>query len=500
MSNMDQVITTQIVVGGESRPASGGEVYDLYNPARPSELVGHAAAATKEDMNAAVEAAHGAFPGWAELGYQARADKLREIAQALTADEDDVKYRSRLFTREHGKIARETLLEMSRLGDRFLQAAAYGERMAIDEVMGPAEVGPKFDTVIMRQPRGVAALIVPWNWPLSILGAKLPQALVTGNTVVIKPAENSALAPVLTLQIIAEMLPPGVINIITGSSKEIGDTLTGHPLVRMVNFTGSVPVGRHVMKVAAENLTPVTLELGGNDPALVLEDAELNDAVFDRMYWGAFGSSGQICMALKRLYVHESRYDDVVDGLTAACQRAVVGDGLLPETSMGPVNNAKQLKVVTDMIAEARAKGADVKECGQVPDQELCEGGGYFQKPTLVYDADPGLSIVKEEQFGPALPIMKFKTEDEAIAAANDSIFGLCSSVWTEDSERAMRLARRIEAGYTYVNGHGPMAQDGRGPFGGFKHSGIGRNLGYDGVLAFAEPHSVSAPAGFLVE
>ncbi|MGR3815767.1 MAG: aldehyde dehydrogenase family protein [Cognatishimia activa] len=500
MSNMDQIITTEIVINGETRAASGGATYDLYNPARPSELVGHAAAATKEDMNAAVEAAHAAFPSWAELGYKARAEKLREIAKALTADEDDVKYRSRLFTREHGKIARETLLEMSRLGDRFMQAAAYGERMAIDEVMGPAEVGPQFDTVVMRQPRGVAALIVPWNWPLSILGAKLPQALVAGNTVVVKPSEDSAMAPVLTLQIIADLLPPGVINIITGDAKQIGDTLTGHPLVRMVNFTGSIGVGKHVMKVAAENLTPVTLELGGNDAAIVLEDAVLDEEAFNKMYWGAFGSSGQICMAMKRLYVHESRYDDVVDGFTAACERAVIGDGLLPETTMGPVNNARQFKVVTDMIAEARAKGADLKECGQVPDEELYSGGGYFQKPALVYDADPALSMVKNEQFGPCLPIMKFSTEDEAITAANDSIFGLCSSIWSQDSERVMRLARRLEAGYTYVNGHGPMAQDGRGPFGGFKQSGIGRNLGYDGVLAFAEPHSVSAPAGFLVE
>ena len=480
MSNIDQIITTEITINGATRPASGGAVYDLYNPARPTELVGHAAAATREDMNAAVEAAHQAFPAWAALSFEKRAAKLREIAAKLTADEEDVKYRSRLFTREHGKIARETLLEMSRLGDRFLQAAAYGERMAIDERMGPAEIGPRFDTIVTRQPRGVAALIVPWNWPLSILGAKLPQALVTGNTVVVKPSEDSAMAPVLTLQIIAQMLPPGVVNIVTGDAKVIGDTLSGHPLVRMVNFTGSVAVGRHVMKVAAENITPVTLELGGNDPALILEDAELNEEVFTRMYWGAFASSGQICMALKRMYVHESRYDEVVDGFTAACERAVIGDGLLPVTTMGPVNNARQLKVVTDMIAEARAKGADLKECGQVPDEALYYGGGYFQRPALVYGADPSLKMVREEQFGPCLPIMKFRTDEEAIALANDSEFGLCSSVWTTDAERAMRIARRLEAGYTYVNGHGPMAQDGRGPFGGFKQSGIGRNLGYD--------------------
>jgi acyl-CoA reductase-like NAD-dependent aldehyde dehydrogenase len=332
---------------------------------------------------------------------------------------------------------------------------------------------------------------------LSILGAKLPQALIAGNTVVVKPSAHSALVPSLTLRIIAEALPPGVVNILTGSASRIGDALVGHPLVRKVNFTGSVAIGRHVMKVAAENITPVTLELGGNDAALILDDVELSDEVFQTMYWGAFGSSGQICMALKRLYVHESRYDEVVDGFTAACQRAVVGDGLLPETTMGPVNNAKQLKVITDMIAEARASNAEVKECGQVPDEDLYRRG-YFQKPALVYDADPGLSIVKDEQFGPALPIMKFKNDEDAIAQANDSDFGLCSSVWTPDADRALGIARRLEAGYTYLNGHGPLAQDPRGPFGGFKLSGIGRNLGYDGVLAFTEPHAVSGPTGFL--
>ncbi|MEO1248934.1 MAG: aldehyde dehydrogenase family protein [Pseudomonadota bacterium] len=492
---MDTPITTEIFVDGESRPASDGGVYDLFNPARPSELVGHAAAATEADVDTAVKAAKAAFPAWSALTFAERADKLRAIAAALTAEEEDVKYRSRLFTREHGKIARETLMEMSRLGDRFMLSAAYGDRLAQDEEIK----GPPFDTLVTRQPRGVAALIVPWNWPLSILGAKLPQALVAGNTVVVKPSANSALAPALTLQIIAKLLPPGVLNILTGSASRIGDPLVGHPLVSQVNFTGSIDVGRHVMKVAADNITPVTLELGGNDAALVLEDAELDQAAFQKMYWGAFASSGQICMALKRLYVHERRYDEVVDGVTAACEAAVVGDGLEPGTMMGPVNNAAQLKVVTAMIAEAKAKGADVKECGTVPDEALYAGGGYFQKPALVYDADPDLSVVKDEQFGPALPIMKFKTDDQAIGLANDSRFGLCSSVWTPDADRAVAIARRLEAGYTYLNAHGPTAQDSRGPFGGFKQSGIGRNLGYDGVLAFTESHSISGQPGFLL-
>ena len=490
----DQLVETNLYIGGEPRSASGGEIYPLHNPARPSELVGHAARASHDDVDLAVKAAHEAFPGWAALSYQERGDYLNKIADFLVADEEDVMLRSRLFCREHGKIIKETMLEMSRLGDRFRLSAGYAERLATDEQIG----GPPFDTVITRQPRGVAALIVPWNWPLSILGAKLPQALMAGNTVVVKPAENSAMAPTLTLHKIASLLPPGVVNVITGSSSQIGDTLTTHSLVRYINFTGSVAIGKHVMQKAAQNLTPVTLELGGNDPALVMEDAELDDAAFMRMYLGTFMSSGQICMALKRLYVHRSRYDEVVDGLTQVCDRMVVGDGLLEETNIGPVNNASQLKVVTDMISEARASGAEVRECGQVSDEELY-AAGYFQKPTLVFQPDQNLSIVREEQFGPALPIMSFDTESEAIALANDSNFGLCSSVWSSDRDRAVHIARQIEAGYTYMNAHGPTAQDGRGPFGGFKDSGIGRNLGYEGIIQFQGYHSISGPSGWLL-
>jgi acyl-CoA reductase-like NAD-dependent aldehyde dehydrogenase len=380
------------------------------------------------------------------------------------------------------------------LGERFRQAASYAERLAQDETIP----GPPFDAIVTRQPRGVAVLVVPWNWPLAILGAKLPQALMAGNTVVVKPSENAALAPTLTLHMISAALPPGVVNIVTGDSKRIGDRLTGHPLTRFVNFTGSVAIGRHVMKVAAENLTPVTLELGGNDPGIVLEDAVLDEAAFNRLYMGAFMSTGQICMALKRLYVHRSRYDEVVAGITAVASKQVIGDGLQPETTMGPLNNPKQLAVVRSMIAEARAAGADVQEFGQVPDGELYKAG-YFQRPTFVLNADPQLRVVREEQFGPVLPIMAFDTEAEVIAAANDSEFGLCSSVWTADRDRAVAFSRLLEAGFTYLNAHGPAAQDGRSPFGGFKHSGIGRNMGYEGVIQFQGYHAISGPAGWLL-
>ena len=492
-ANQDSPVTTGIYIDGVARPAEAGRTYELFNPARPDELVGHAALASKNDVDAAVKAAHAAFPAWSRTSYAERAAKLHEIADYLVSDQQDVDYRSRLFCREHGKIIFETLLEMSRLGDRFRLTADYADRLAKDEI----EYGPPFDTIITRQPRGVASLIVPWNWPLSILGAKLPQALMAGNTVVVKPSHSSALAPSMTLHKIASMLPPGVVNIVTGSAGEIGDALVSHPLVRFVNFTGSVEIGKHVMKVAADNLTPVTLELGGNDAAIICQDARLDEAAFRNMYLGAFMSSGQICMALKRLYVHRARYDEVVQGLRSICERIIVGDGLLTETNMGPLNNKKQQQIVQSMIAQAKAAGAEVEELGIIPDEALYRKG-YFQRPALIYNPDHHLDIVREEQFGPALPIIPFDTETEAVAMANDSDFGLCSSVWTEDRDRAEILARQLEAGYTYLNGHGPAAQDFRGPFGGFKHSGIGRNLGYEGVLQFQGYHSISSQPGWL--
>ena len=489
----DAPVTTGNYIDGVARPADGGRTYALFNPARPDELVGHAALSSVSDVDAAVRAAHGAFAAWSRTSYAERAAKLNEVAEYLESGQDDVDQRARLFCREHGKPIKETHLEVSRLGERFRMTAAYADRLARDKI----EHGPPFDTIITRQPRGVAMLIVPWNWPLSILGAKLPQALMAGNTVVVKPSELSVLAPGLTLQKIAEMFPPGVINIVTGDAAEIGDSLVGHPLVRFVNFTGSVRIGKHVMKVAADQMTPVTLELGGNDAAIVCADARLDETAFMNMYLGTFMSSGQVCMALKRLYVHRSRYDEVIEGLEAVCNRMVVGDGLLPDTNMGPVNNAKQLQIITSMIEQARSAGAEVRECGQVPDEELYQKG-YFQRPALVINPDHTLDIVAEEQFGPALPVMPFDSEGEAVRLANDSRFGLCSSVWTEDRDRALLISRQLEAGYTYLNNHGPTAQDFRGPFGGFKDSGIGRNLGYEGIVQFQGYHSISSSTGWL--
>lgn len=486
-------VETELIIDGEWRPSVSRNRYQIHNPARPTELVGTAAAATPEDVDAAVHAAQAAFPAWAALSYHERAAYLRRVSGAIVQDEAELRDRIRLFTREHGKVIKEATLELTRLGLRFDLVAGYADRLAEDERL----TGPPFDTIITRQPRGVAALIVPWNWPLSILGAKLPQALIAGNTVVIKPSRHAALAPMITLRLIAAVLPPGVINVVTGSAASIGDPLLSHPLVRKVNFTGGIETGKHVMRVAADNLAHITLELGGNDAAIVLDDAELDQEAFMKMYLGTFLSTGQVCMAAKRFYVHESRFDEVVDGFSTFISRQVVGDGTQPEVTMGPLNNVEQYEIVTSFIDEAKQAGADVRELGSVHNESEFEAG-YFIKPTIVVAPDPNLRIVKDEQFGPAVPILTFSTDDEAIRLANDSEYGLCSSVWTENPERAVSVARCLEAGYTYLNAHGPAAQDSRAPFGGFKHSGFGRNLGYEGVLEFQECHSISSVPGWL--
>jgi len=488
-----QPASSLLYIDGRAQPASGGRTYPVHNPARPREVVGHAALASREDVDRAFAAAQRAFPAWSALSHAERAGYLTSIAERLTADADDLARRTRLFTREHGKILKEAGMEMSRLGARFTQVAGYAERLAQDERLP----GPPFDTIVTRKPRGVSLLIVPWNWPLSILGAKLPQALMAGSTVVVKLPELATIAPAQTVALMAQMLPPGVLNLVTGDAAEIGDAMLTHPLASTINFTGSVRVGKHVMKMASANLTPVTLELGGNDAALVLEDAKLDADALNRLYLGAFMTTGQVCMAIKRLYVHRSRYDEVVQGLSAIAARQVIGDGLLQETTTGPLANPRQLKVVRDLIAQAREQGAHVEEYGQVPDEALFREG-HFHKPTLVFDATASLDVVREEQFGPVLPIIPFDTEEHALQFANDSRFALCSSVWTEDPGRAMRVARRLEAGYTYVNNHGPAAQDNRAPFGGFKDSGIGRNLGFEGVQGFLGCQSISAPAGWF--
>ncbi len=484
---------TNLLINGEWRTSSDSGTYDAINPARPSEVLGTVAAGTATDVDAAYGAARAAAPGWAALTYQERAAYLERVVEVLTADQADVDHRIALLTAENGKVLREATLEISRLGDRFTQVAAFADRLSEDE----AFAGPPFDTIVTRAPYGVALLITPWNWPLAILGSKLPHALMAGNTVVIKPSEYAALSTALTIKLIADVLPPGVVNMVTGDGVTIGDALTTHAEVDKISYTGSGPIGQHIMRMAAGRLTPLTLELGGNDAGVMLADADITPETFLKLHMSGFITSGQVCMAMKRLYVHASRFDEVVDGLRAFEDNQVVGDGSLPDTTMGPIIHQKQHNHVKGLVADARGQGADVVELGSVPDQALFDAG-YFVRPTLVVDADNDLSIVQQEQFGPVMPIVKFSTDEEAVALANSAEYGLASSVWSADADHALAIARRLEAGTTYLNAHGPTSQDARAPFGGWKMSGFGVVHGFEGVRGFQRHHTITSPAGTL--
>jgi acyl-CoA reductase-like NAD-dependent aldehyde dehydrogenase len=477
-STQDRAETrTGLFIGGQSRPTE--DVFPVFDPADPESVVGYAAAATTDQAREAVRAANDAFPAWAELGAKRRAELVVGALDALADDHDQ---RVELLSRENGKVRGESDVDLHVMAGRFRLAAELADEVEAVRTLD----GPPLRTTITRLPLGPVSIIVPFNWPLAILGASLPQALVAGNTTVVKAPPTTPLAFVKTLEHVGAALPAGVLNVVSGRDDVLGPVLVQDPLVKKVAFTGSVRAGRVIMGMAAESLTRVQLELGGNDPALVLEDAELDADAIHRLGVGAFLTTGQVCMAMKRLYVHRSRYDEVVEGLSHELGATRLGPGLDPETTMGPMHHARQRDFVAEIVEEARGQGAEVREFG-----EGAEGGQYL-KPSLVLDPQADARVVTEEQFGPTLPIIPFDDEEEAIRQANDTWSGLCSSVWSADAEHVDAVAARLRTGTTFVNAHNAPWLDDRAPFGGFNQSGMGREMGVDGILAFTDTHSTS--------
>jgi acyl-CoA reductase-like NAD-dependent aldehyde dehydrogenase len=476
-------IRTELYIDGAVVGADNA--LQVIDPADGASVVGYAAAASAKQAEAAVAAAHRAFPAWSARSPQERAELLTAALAPLEADRPAT---ADVLTRENGKIRMESFIDSIVFAHRFSLATGLADEL--DHVTHlPA---PPYNTTIGYLPLGVVTIIVPFNWPLAILAASLPQALLAGNTVVVKPPPTAPLATVRTVQLVAELLPPGVLNVVTGADAEIGHTLIADPRVRKVCFTGSVAGGKRIMAIASESLTRVALELGGNDPALVLADADLGPESLQRMFSGTFDSTGQICMATKRLYVHRSRYEEVVEGLSGILANQVLGHGLDEGVTMGPLHSRRQLEYVQELLAQARESGAEVREFGELPGQYP---NGNFLKPSLVLDPRDDARVVVEEQFGPTLPILPFDDEEDAIARANDTWSGLCSSVWTEDADRAAAVAARLRTGYTFVNSHGAAFLDERAPFGGFDQSGMGREMGIEGIREFMDTHSVGFPA-----
>jgi acyl-CoA reductase-like NAD-dependent aldehyde dehydrogenase len=473
---------TGLFIDGESHDAE--DTLNVHDPATGA-LVGHAAAAHAAQAHAAVAAAHRAFPAWAARTPQERAELL---AAALAPLEADRAATAEVLTRENGKIRSESFVDSLVFAHRFALATELADQ--IDQVHHlPA---PPYRTEIGYLPLGVVTIIVPFNWPLAILAASLPQALMAGNTVVVKPPPTAPLATTRTVELVARSLPSGVLNVVTGADAEIGPALIQDDRVAKVCFTGSTGGGKRIMAMAAESLTRVALELGGNDPAIVLPDADLGPKAMQRLFSGTYDSTGQICMAVKRLYVHRSRYDEVVDGLSALLVQTRLGHGLDEGVTMGPLHSARQQEFVRGLTEQAGARGAEVREFGD-PVGDLTRGN--FLRPTLVLDPADDTGVVVEEQFGPTLPVLRFDTEDEAVARANCTWAGLCASVWSSDLERAAVLARSLRAGYTFINAHGAAHLDERAPFGGFGHSGMGREMGIEGVREFMDTRSIGHPA-----
>lgn len=453
---------------------AGDMPLDVINPAT-EEVVASCARASQRQLDLAVDAAGRAFPGWAALPIAERRQRLLAIADIVAANADEL---AAVLTSEQGKPLADAKREV--MGT----AAFFRSLGALDLPVKVIEDSDTRHVEAHRTPLGVVAAIIPWNFPLLTIGFKLPPALLAGNTVVLKPAPTTPLATLLLAELIRDQLPPGVLNVVVDDN-DLGNAITAHPGIRKVSFTGSIETGRRVMASASASLKRLTLELGGNDAAIVLEDADPTE-IAPAIFRSAFYNSGQICLAIKRLYVHDAVYDAMLDALAKEASQWPVDDGTAQGARLGPVQNKQQYGKLKVLLDEGRAKGRIVHG-GNVPDR-----AGYFIEPTIVADIEDGTRLVDDEQFGPILPVIRFSDEADAVARANRSEMGLGASVWSSNPARARALAMGLEAGTVWVNKHAELTP--AVPFGGAKQSGIGLEFSEEGLWEFTQLKIVSTP------
>ncbi len=445
--------------------------FPVLNPAN-GQVIGHAPECTADLLNVAVVSAQEARERWA-ADPAARSSVLLDIAARLEGNLDEL---AALITDEQGKPLHEAKDELG---------GAVGELRYYAGLSLPVDTVSDTDDLIvqvLRRPMGPVAAITPWNFPLGTAISKLAPALAAGCTVVLKPSPYTPLSSLRFGELVRDALPPGVLNVVSGNDS-LGALMTSHPLVRMISFTGSVATGKKIAATAATDLKRVLLELGGNDPALVLDDADV-DAVADGLFANAFANCGQICVAIKRVYAPKALYGQLVDALADRARAARLGDGQAPGTDIGPLCNPAQRDRIEELVADALGSGVRIAAGGS-----LTDGPGYFYEPTVLAGLKGDERIVVEEQFGPALPVIQYSDVEQAIAQANDSHYGLGASVWTADPERGRTLAPRVESGTVWVNTHqsGIPGQ----PFGGLKWSGIGVEGGPWGMLAYTELQAI---------
>lgn len=476
--------TVHSVING--RELDTGQWLTRENPAFPERVVGQVSLASAALVDEAVTAADAAFTHWATTPLE---ERKHRVLDAIAAVEQQLDPLADLLTLKLGKVREGSLGEL-----RFsLAYARYCASIVEDLVRSRVDVDDLGALEIQHEPFGVVAAVTPWNAPIILSFLKVAPALLTGNTVVLKPSPLSPLTITRVLGIMAAALPPGVLSVVNGDVAA-GEALTTHPLVRKVAFTGGSVVAKKILAGTAPNLVPTVMELGGNDAAIFLEDADLSDTAMERAILGSFLSSGQVCMAAKRLYVHSSRFDEFVDRYVKVAEGLLVmGDPMDPHVTYGPLVNRAQMAHVESMTAEALAGGAVAHELGTVADPDVV-AGGYFLRPLLLTGTSDQDRVVAEEQFGPVVPVLSFEDEDEVIARANDDPLGLGSSVWSADVDRAFRVGRRLRAGFTFINSHNRSGMSMRAPFGGMKGSGFGREYGPDGIMSYVQSHALHAP------
>jgi acyl-CoA reductase-like NAD-dependent aldehyde dehydrogenase len=477
-TDVQDVITgVGLLIDGAVVPGGAG-TYPVTNPARPAEVVFDAPSTSPAQLDLAVAAARRSQRAWAALDVEDRATRVVAAAEAGVAAVE-TRDLARLLTREHGKTHLEAIFDTATMGG---MASAFAP--LVSAALAPRDLAAG-TTRVEWVPHGVVAAVLPFNWPVSVMGNKVLPALLAGDTVVVKAPPTCPGAVLLVAAAMAEVLPPGVLNVVNGPGAALGAALVGHPDVDMVSFTGGVGTGQAVMAAAAATTRPVVLELGGNDAAILAPDVVGDAALAERIVEAAFVTSGQVCMAIKRLYVHRDRLDETVDALARRLAAELVGDGLAEGVTMGPVHTASAQERVEAMVSEAGACGAGVLRPGRVRDQDV-GSGGYFVSPALVVAPSADSDLVRQEQFAPALPVIPYDDIAEAVDAANDTSFGLCASVWSNDDALAADVASRLAAGTVFVNAHGLSAIDMYAPMGGWKQSGFGVELGTEGMQAFA--------------
>jgi acyl-CoA reductase-like NAD-dependent aldehyde dehydrogenase len=460
----------------DGRLEDGDAVMEVINPATEAP-VASCARASKAQLDKAVAAAKAAFPGWSRTPIEARRAALVAMADAIQANVPEL---ARLLTQEQGKPLQDAM------GEVFGASAFFRYFATLDL---PAKVIEDSETrrvEMRRKPLGVVGAIVPWNFPMILMAFKVPPALLAGNTVILKPAPTTPLSTLRFAELVKDLLPPGVLNVITDAN-DLGGELTKHPDVRKISFTGSTETGKKVMASASEALKRISLELGGNDAGIVLDDVDPKD-VAPKIYGAAFQNAGQVCIAMKRVYAHEKIYDALCDELAKLADAAVVGDGLEQGVQMGPLQNKAQFEKVLGFLEAGRRDGKVIAGGERLGDK------GYFIRPTIVRDIEDGSKLVDEEQFGPVLPVIKVKDAEDALARANASLYGLGGSVWGSDLDQALDLAGRLEAGTVWVNKHAELAPN--IPFGGAKLSGIGHELGEAGLAEFTQAQVINVARG----